>query len=80
MRVGRHAASCRVELPANSPIKTAQDLAKVTVQGAEGRGVLLGDVAQIVEDHQLLIGDALVNDAPSLTLVVERSPGAKPSA
>lgn len=36
----------------------------------------LGDVAQVVEDHQLLIGDAVVNDAPSLMLVVERFPEA----
>ena len=33
----------------------------------------------IVEDHQLLIGDAVVKDAPSLMLVVERFPGAKVS-
>ncbi|MEV1289047.1 efflux RND transporter permease subunit [Micromonospora sp. NPDC049679] len=70
-------ANQRIEIQHNQPIKTAQDLAKVTVQGAEDRGVLLGDVAQIVEDHQLLIGDALVKDTPSLMLVVERFPGAK---
>jgi Cu/Ag efflux pump CusA len=49
------------------------------VQGAENRSLLLGDVAQIVEDHQLLIGDAVVNDTPSLMLVVERFPGASVS-
>ncbi|MGS2619917.1 efflux RND transporter permease subunit [Micromonospora sp. LZ34] len=70
-------ANQRIEIQHNQPIKTAEDLAKVTVQGAEDRGVLLGDVAQIVEDHQLLIGDALVEDTPSLMLVVERFPGAK---
>jgi Cu/Ag efflux pump CusA len=68
-------ANQRIEIQHNQPIKTAQDLAKVTVEGAEQRGVVLGDVAQIVEDHQLLIGDALVEDTPSLMLVVERFPG-----
>jgi Cu/Ag efflux pump CusA len=69
-------ANQRIEIQHNQPIKTAEDLGKVTIQGAEDRGVLLGDVADIVEDHQLLIGDALVADAPSLMLVVERFPGA----
>jgi Cu/Ag efflux pump CusA len=68
-------ANQRIEIQHNQPIKTAQDLAKVTIEGAEDRGVLLGDVAQIVEDHQLLIGDAVVKDTPSLMLVVERFPG-----
>jgi Cu/Ag efflux pump CusA len=70
-------ANQRIEVQHNQPIKTAQDLARVTVQGAESRGVLLGDVASVVEDHQLLIGDGVVNDSPGLLLVVERFPGAK---
>ena len=36
----------------------------------------LGDVAKVVEDHQPLIGDAVVNDGSSLLLVVEKFPGA----
>jgi CzcA family heavy metal efflux pump len=69
-------ANQRIEIQHNQPIKTAQDLAKVTVQGTEAKPLRLGDVAQVVEGHQLLIGDAVVNDAPSLMLVVERFPGA----
>src|SRR5919198_1653839 len=69
----------RIEVQHNQPIKTAADLAKVTIQGAENRGLRLGDVADIVEDHQLLIGDAIVKDSPSLMLVVERFPGASVS-
>ncbi len=69
-------ANQRIEIQHNQPIKTAQDLGRVTIEGAEDRGVLLSDVAQIVEDHQLLIGDAVVEDTPSLMLVVERFPGA----
>jgi Cu/Ag efflux pump CusA len=56
------------------PISSAGDLAKVTVVGS--RGLLLGDVAEVVEDHQPLIGDAIINDGPGLLLVVERFPWA----
>lgn len=67
----------RIEIQHNQPIKTVEDLAQVTIEGAEDRGLVLGDVAEIVEDHQILIGDAVVQDEPSLMLVVERFPGAK---
>lgn len=72
-------ANQRIEIQHNQPIKTAADLAKVTIEGAENRGLRLADVADIVEDHQILIGDAVVKDAPSLMLVVERFPGTKVS-
>ncbi len=65
----------RIEIQHNQPIKSAAELGQVTVQGAEDRGLKLADVASITEDHQILIGDALVEDAPSLMLVVERFPG-----
>src|SRR3954447_17934643 len=38
--------------------------------------VRLGDVARIVEDHQPLIGDAVINDTPGLMLIVEKLPWA----
>jgi Cu/Ag efflux pump CusA len=56
------------------PIQTAADLAQVPVAGAPTKR--LGDVATLVEDHQPLIGDAFVKDAPSLMLVVEKFPWA----
>src|SRR5262245_16133516 len=56
------------------PIITPEDLAKVSV--VESNGLLLGDVAKVVEDHQLLIGDAVVNNGSGLLLVVEKFPGA----
>ncbi|MFN8454786.1 MAG: efflux RND transporter permease subunit [Anaerolineae bacterium] len=62
--------SIRHELPISSP----EDLAKVTVD--DTHGLLLGDVAQVVEDHQPLIGDAVVNNGPGLLLVIEKFPGA----
>jgi Cu/Ag efflux pump CusA len=38
--------------------------------------VTLGDVAVVAEDHQPLIGDAIINDQPGLLLVVEKVPWA----
>ena len=43
------------------PISSPEDLAQVPV---DGTAWLLGDVAKVVEDHQPLIGDAVVNDDP----------------
>jgi len=54
------------------PITVAADLAKVPVEGA---GMPLGRVANVVEDHQPLIGDAMNGDSPALLLVVEKLPG-----
>lgn len=58
-----------------SPLTTADDLASVTVQDTGGRTIRLGDVANVVEDHQPLIGDAVVDDSQSLMLVIEKFPG-----
>jgi Cu/Ag efflux pump CusA len=62
-----------------SPITSADDLAQValdTEDGGAGEGLRLGDVANVVEDHQPLIGDALVNDGEGLLLVIEKFPEA----
>lgn len=59
------------------PIETAEDLANVTVERGEGKPILrLGDVAQVVQDHQPLIGDAVLPTGPGLLMVVEKFPGA----
>ncbi|HET9221013.1 MAG TPA: efflux RND transporter permease subunit, partial [Roseiflexaceae bacterium] len=55
------------------PISSPDDLARVVVEGSDLR---LGDVARVVEDHQPLIGDAVVNDGQGLILVIEKLPGA----
>lgn len=57
------------------PITTPEHLAQVAVEDVSGRRLSIGDIANVSEDHQPLIGDALVNDAPSLMLVVEKFPG-----
>ncbi len=56
------------------PIRTAADLAQVPIDDAATKR--LGEVATVVEDHQPLIGDAIVKDAPALMLVVEKFPWA----
>src|SRR5687767_2261079 len=55
------------------PISSPEELAQVPVDDTEG--LVLSDVATVVEDHQPLIGDAVVNDAPNLMLVIEKLPG-----
>ena len=56
-----------------SPITKPEELAQVSVEGSDKK---LGDIAKVVENHQPLIGDALVNDKASLVLVVEKFPWA----
>jgi Cu/Ag efflux pump CusA len=59
-----------------SPITTAGDLSRVTVEGTGSRTMRLGDVSRVVEDHQPLIGDAITDGSPGLMLVVQKFPGA----
>ena len=55
------------------PITSPADLGKVDL---EGSNLHLGDVANVVEDHQPLIGDAVLGDRPGLMLVIEKFPEA----
>jgi Cu/Ag efflux pump CusA len=55
------------------PITQPDDLAQVVMEGSTQR---IGDVADVVEDHQPLIGDALTHGDPGLLLVVEKFPDA----
>jgi CzcA family heavy metal efflux pump len=59
-----------------SPIVSADHLAQVTVEDTQGKVLRLGDVANVVEDHQPLIGDAVGKSGASLMLVIEKFPGA----
>ncbi|CAA9361393.1 MAG: Cobalt-zinc-cadmium resistance protein CzcA; Cation efflux system protein CusA, partial [uncultured Chloroflexia bacterium] len=58
------------------PIVTAKDLSFVTVTSSSGEKVRLDDVAELVEGHPPLIGDAVINDGPGLLLIVEKFPWA----
>ncbi len=55
-----------------SPITSSPDLARITLAGRPD--LRLDDVASVVEDHQPLIGDAILNNGPGLLLVVEKWP------
>ena len=58
------------------PISTPAQLANVAVEGTKAAPLRIGDVAKVTEDHQPLIGDASLDGAPSLMMVVERFPNA----
>jgi Cu/Ag efflux pump CusA len=59
------------------PITTPRDLAQVPVEGRpDGKPLRLKDVAKVVEDHQPLAGDAVINGGPGLMLIVEKLPWA----
>ncbi len=53
-------------------IDSPDDLAAVPVEGSET--LTIGDVSSVVEDHQPLIGDAVVDGGPGLLLIVEKFP------
>jgi CzcA family heavy metal efflux pump len=63
----------RLEVRHVLPISSPNDLAQVNVEGTKLR---LGDVTNVVEDHQPLIGDDVLNNGPGLLLVIEKFPGA----
>lgn len=56
------------------PITSPESLAQVPIVGSED--LVLSDVANVVDDHQPLIGDALLGENPGLLLVIEKFPGA----
>jgi CzcA family heavy metal efflux pump len=61
-----------------SPIVTAEGLAQVPISDmkkTDGTSLVLADIADVIEDNQPLIGDAVVNNDPGLLLVVEKFPG-----
>jgi len=67
-------ANQRIGIQHVLPIQTPEDLGKVTVEGTESGRLLLRDVAELSEDHQPLIGDAVTGDEPGLLLVIEKFP------
>ena len=68
-------ANQRIPIQHEQPITRATDLSKVRLEGTRGRKLVLGDVANVVEDHQPLIGDAGVEGKQGLLLVIQRFPG-----
>ena len=65
----------RLSIQHRMAIETPEQLAKVPVGlGRNGERLVIGDVAEVLNDHQLLIGDAVIDDGPGLMLVVEKLP------
>jgi CzcA family heavy metal efflux pump len=58
------------------PIATPQTLSSVTIEDPSGRTLRLDQVATVVEDHQPLIGDAVLPQGQGLMLVIEKFPEA----
>ena len=62
-----------------SPLVSPKDLAQVPIhrqKKADGTPLVMGDVADVVEDTWPLFGDAVINDGPGLMLVVYKYPWA----
>jgi Cu/Ag efflux pump CusA len=62
----------RLSIRHELPISSAEDLMQVPVKGTAYQ---LSDISNVVEDHQPLIGDAILRDGPGLLLVIEKFPG-----
>ena len=56
------------------PLDSAESISQVVVDKQGDRTVLMRDVADVVKGHQLLIGDAVINDGDGLLLIVEKLP------
>jgi Cu/Ag efflux pump CusA len=73
--------SQRIGVEHAQPIETAADLAQVAIEPLPGdpppeSPQRLGDVTDVILDHQPLIGDAVFTDGPGLMMVVEKFPEA----
>src|SRR5205809_4176260 len=51
------------------PVFEAQDLAKIPLEGHDGKPVLLGQVAEVKWDTWPMIGDAVINGGPGLMMI-----------
>ena len=55
-------------------IETPEELARVPVAQRSDGVLTIGDVAEVVEGHAQMIGDAVINDGPGILLIVEKQP------
>jgi CzcA family heavy metal efflux pump len=59
-----------------SPVMGPEELAQIPLNSKSGTVVRLGEVAKVLWEEPLLIGDAVINDGPGLLLIVEKYPWA----
>ena len=65
----------RLSIHLKESIVTPEDLGQVALKVSDtGETLRLNDVAQVVEDHQPLIGDGVINHDIGLLLIVEKFP------
>jgi CzcA family heavy metal efflux pump len=69
-------ASQRLQVAHQLSVQSPADLAKIPLedQAAESKKVTLGQIGNVVESYQPLIGDAIINGKPGILLVVEKLP------
>ncbi len=58
------------------PIVDPATLGRITLEGKNDKHLRLDQVAKMVEGHQPLVGDAVINGGPGLLLIVEKFPWA----
>ncbi len=69
-------ATGRIGIRHQTPIVSHENLANLPIQTLDGRQIKLSDVANLVRDHQPLIGDAVINEGDGLMMIVEKLPWA----
>ncbi|WP_423910898.1 efflux RND transporter permease subunit [Candidatus Spongiihabitans sp.] len=58
------------------PIVSPETLAELVIEQRDGQPLRLGDVANVVEGHQAMNGNAIINGGDGLMLIVEKYPWA----
>jgi len=66
----------RLNIENVQPIRGPADLAKVPVAKRGGRVLRMADLGRVVQDHQALWGEGVVNGGPGLLLIVQKYRGA----
>ena len=66
----------RLSIRHRLPIVDPATLGEVSMKNKNGKTVRLNEVAQMVNGHQPLIGDGVINGGPGLLLIVEKFPWA----
>ena len=69
-------AGRRLNIENVQPIKGPEELAKVAVAKRGDRVVRMADLGRVVQDHQQLWGEGVVNGGPGLLLIVQKYRGA----
>jgi CzcA family heavy metal efflux pump len=69
-------ADQRMQIRHEQTIVTHEHLANLPIVTSDGRQIRLSDVANLVRDHQPMIGDAVINEGDGLMLIVEKLPWA----